>query len=52
MKKCFEDKVRDLIIRHNKNKPVEQQINEVKVKVNPRIGFTGNEQIIVNYWTR
>ena len=52
MKKCFEDKVRDLIERENKNKSTEQQIKEVKVEVRPRIGYAGKEQIIVNHWTK
>lgn len=52
MKKSFEDKIRGLINSHNKSQPEEQKIKEVKAVVRPRIGFTGHEQIIVDYWTK
>ncbi len=52
MKKCFEDKIRDVIKLHNKSRKLEDQVKEVKAVTRPRIGFGGEEQIIVNYWTK
>lgn len=52
MKKSFEDKIRNVIEIHNKNTSEEQKIVEVKVLVSKRIGFNGNEQIVVDYWTK
>jgi hypothetical protein len=52
MKKNLEDKVRSLIESHNRKLPEEQKIKELKAAVRPRIGFTGHEQIIVDYWTK
>lgn len=52
MKKHFEDKVRALIESHNRKLPDEQKIRELKAIVRSRIGFNGNEQIIVDYWTK
>lgn len=52
MKKSFEDKIRHVINSHNKNVQEENKIVEVKILVSKRIGFNGNEQIIVDYWTK
>ena len=49
MKDSFEDKVRKLIRVHQKK--TGEDIREVRVFTRQRIGYNGERQIIVNYWT-
>jgi hypothetical protein len=52
MKKCLEDKVRSLIESHNKALPEDKKVKAINAYTRPRIGFTGKEQIIVEYFTK